>query len=260
MRALGLNVHIDPAGNPHRRMERRRRGSVSCRITPRYRPGGRSTRRRARWWRQSTLYGGCSGVGFQRRGPCGLYAFMDEEGTRSTPPSSGVRAFTGQYMIGVSDGIDGDGISLQEAIAPLLGHDLGESTPPAGSTRCAYLELHVEQGPVLERRRADRCGERRIVGLRGYRVVLRGRANHAGTTPMTLPRRLIGHRTDRARVAGGFARNGTNSDSKCRPVSRSTPAERTWCLVSPSSRSTFVRRPSRPFVTQSDSSTASLSR
>jgi hydantoinase/carbamoylase family amidase len=52
----------------------------------------------------------------------------------------------------------------------------------------AYLELHVEQGPVLEAEGAEIGVVTSIVGLRGYRVRLRGEANHAGTTPMPLRR------------------------------------------------------------------------
>ena len=52
----------------------------------------------------------------------------------------------------------------------------------------AYLELHIEQGPVLEAEGVEIGVVTSIVGLRGYRVRLRGQANHAGTTPMRLRR------------------------------------------------------------------------
>jgi allantoate deiminase len=52
----------------------------------------------------------------------------------------------------------------------------------------AYLELHIEQGPVLEAAGIEIGVVTSIVGLRGYRVRLTGQANHAGTTPMALRR------------------------------------------------------------------------
>jgi hydantoinase/carbamoylase family amidase len=52
----------------------------------------------------------------------------------------------------------------------------------------AYLELHIEQGPVLEARARDVGVVTAIVGQRGYRLRLLGQANHAGTTPMLLRR------------------------------------------------------------------------
>ena len=52
----------------------------------------------------------------------------------------------------------------------------------------AYLELHIEQGPLLEATGVQIGAVTSIVGLRGYRVSLRGQANHAGTTPMALRR------------------------------------------------------------------------
>jgi N-carbamoyl-L-amino-acid hydrolase len=52
----------------------------------------------------------------------------------------------------------------------------------------AYLEMHIEQGPVLETEGVEIGIVTSIVGLRGYRVRLVGEANHAGTTPMHLRR------------------------------------------------------------------------
>jgi hydantoinase/carbamoylase family amidase len=52
----------------------------------------------------------------------------------------------------------------------------------------AYLELHIEQGPVLEHESADIGIVSAIVGLVGFDVRMSGQANHAGTTPMALRR------------------------------------------------------------------------
>jgi N-carbamoyl-L-amino-acid hydrolase len=53
------------------------------------------------------------------------------------------------------------------------------------STLAGYLELHIEQGPRLEHDRVQIGVVTSIVGSRSFRIVLRGAAGHAGTTPMT---------------------------------------------------------------------------
>ncbi|MBB1254463.1 M20/M25/M40 family metallo-hydrolase [Streptomyces sp. OF3] len=62
----------------------------------------------------------------------------------------------------------------------------------------AYIELHVEQGPRMERDGLDLAPVTGIVGVRRYDVAVRGQANHAGTTPFEL-------RQDAGRVAARVA-------------------------------------------------------
>jgi beta-ureidopropionase / N-carbamoyl-L-amino-acid hydrolase len=52
----------------------------------------------------------------------------------------------------------------------------------------AYVELHIEQGLVLAARNAEIGVVTAIVGIRRYEIAIRGRADHAGTTPMSLRR------------------------------------------------------------------------
>lgn len=146
--------------------------------------------------------------GISARRPLWIVAFMDEEGTRFDTALFGSQAFTGQYMSGVVDRIDEDGISLKEAMR-LAGHDHRRIHSARRIDEVyAYLELHIEQGPVLANEDVQIGAVTSIVGLRRYRVILRGRANHAGTTPMRYRRdALIGA----ARVAlelREFARAG----------------------------------------------------
>ena len=120
--------------------------------------------------------------------PIWIVAFMDEEGTRFDAALFGSRAFAGESLADLGDRVDGDGTTLREA---LLAH--GASLERVGEASRideigAYLELHVEQGPLLEATGVQIGAVTSIVGLRGYRVSLRGQANHAGTTPMALRR------------------------------------------------------------------------
>lgn len=84
---------------------------------------------------------------------------------------------------------DGDGVALTEAMAA-AGFDwrrAGEAARAPGSVR-AFLELHVEQGPVLERRGLSIGIVGSISGCFNWRVRLDGEADHAGTTPMEMRR------------------------------------------------------------------------
>jgi allantoate deiminase len=126
--------------------------------------------------------------GFEPARPVWIAAFMDEEGTRFNAALFGSRAFVGEDVSNVGDRVDLDGTTLRDAMSE-RGHALervGEANR-VGEIG-AYLELHIEQGPVLEAEGLQIGVVTSIVGLRGYRVRLRGQANHAGTTPMSLRR------------------------------------------------------------------------
>jgi allantoate deiminase len=126
--------------------------------------------------------------GFEPARPVWIVAFMDEEGTRFNAALFGSRAFVGEDVSNVGDRVDLGGTTLRDAMSE-RGHALervGEANR-VGEIG-AYLELHIEQGPVLEAEGLQIGVVTSIVGLRGYRVRLRGQANHAGTTPMALRR------------------------------------------------------------------------
>ena len=78
----------------------------------------------------------------------------------------------------------------------------------------AYLELHIEQGPVLERAGVDLGVVTAITGMLGFRARFLGEANHAGTTPMELRRdalagaaRAVLALRDEARSSGDMTAN-----------------------------------------------------
>ena len=126
--------------------------------------------------------------GFEPARPVWIVAFMDEEGTRFDAALFGSRAFAGEDVTGLGARVDAAGTTLRDALSE-RGHALNR-TPEASRIGeiGAYLELHIEQGPVLEAEGIEIGVVTSIVGLRGYRVRLHGQANHAGTTPMSLRR------------------------------------------------------------------------
>jgi N-carbamoyl-L-amino-acid hydrolase len=113
-----------------------------------------------------------------------VVSFMDEEGTYLA--EYGCRIFCGEDVTAeAADARNQAGESLTAAVAAsgVL------SNPPACLDRqrhVAYLEAHIEQGPRLEAERLQIGVVTGIVGIRTYRIVLHGRADHAGTTPMTM--------------------------------------------------------------------------
>ncbi|MDO8212628.1 hydantoinase/carbamoylase family amidase [Conexibacter sp. CPCC 206217] len=107
----------------------------------------------------------------------------DEEGWRFGRGLFGSRALTGALDPAELDDRDGDGITRREAL-----HALGYAAdgPDVGGreTIGAFVELHVEQGPVLARLGAPVGIVEGIVAMSGLEVSFDGRGGHAGTTPM----------------------------------------------------------------------------
>ena len=119
-------------------------------------------------------------AGTTLRRPLWVVSFNDEEGGRFQTGMLGSRAFVGDLDLddwrarGVADAMAAAGFDFDR---------LGEAR--AIDRIGAYLELHIEQGPVLEQEGIDIGVVTAISGLLGFRVRLTGEANHAGTTPMT---------------------------------------------------------------------------
>jgi allantoate deiminase len=117
------------------------------------------------------------------RCPLWVVSFNDEEGSRFQTGMLGSRAFVGDLDLddwrrrGVADAMRDAGFDF-------------ERLPEARAVEAvgAYLELHIEQGPVLEQEGLDLGVVTAIAGLLGFRVRLTGEANHAGTTPMATRR------------------------------------------------------------------------
>jgi len=116
--------------------------------------------------------------------PISVVSFEDEEGRFGVTTGSAVWA--GSTPLEVADGLtDRDGIGFAEARAAMADR-AGDFIDPARFT--GYVEMHIEQGPVL-----DGSGEKvgvvtDIVGIRDMRITFTGQQNHAGTTPMHLRR------------------------------------------------------------------------
>lgn len=112
-----------------------------------------------------------------------VIAFSDEEGIRFGVPFLGSRALSGTLDESLLAVRDARGISLREAIRD-FGLDPSRVGDVAVRNALAYLELHIEQGPVLEALKRPIAVVDVIVGQTRADVAFAGSAAHAGATPM----------------------------------------------------------------------------
>ncbi|MBS7344420.1 MAG: Zn-dependent hydrolase [Caryophanon sp.] len=109
-----------------------------------------------------------------------VVSLCEEEGSRFPLTFWGSRSVVGQYNLAHMDGvIDQHGIPLHVARAAC-----GIDGVPTVRRVNRFVELHIEQGQVLERKQKDIGVVTHIVGQRRYTITIRGESNHAGTTPM----------------------------------------------------------------------------
>jgi allantoate deiminase len=122
-----------------------------------------------------------------RKLPFGIdvVSFSEEEGVRYRAPFLGSRAVAGEFDRQLFQRCDGQGVSMDQAFR-LFGLDAGriaEAAYPAGRIG-GYLEVHIEQGPVLESLAAPVGVVDGITGQSRLWATFTGRAGHAGTLPM----------------------------------------------------------------------------
>src|SRR5215831_4040730 len=145
--------------------------------------------------RYDGLYGVLAGLeaceaindaGRATRRPLALVAFTNEEGSRFPPYAMGSLVYVGGLAVEDAYAVRGiDGATVGEELRR-IGY-VGAARP-GFLTPHAYLELHIEQGPVLESQGVVIGAVEGITGLSWTEAAITGRAAHAGTTPMHLRR------------------------------------------------------------------------
>jgi beta-ureidopropionase / N-carbamoyl-L-amino-acid hydrolase len=188
MRALGLDVRVDRIGNVVAT-----RPGIDDDLDPvmtgshidTVRTGGR--------------YDGTLGVlaglevvrslddaGVRTRRPLAVAFFTDEEGSRFAPDMLGSLVYAGGMPL--EDALDT--VAIDGAV---LGDELERigwagDAPVPGPAPHAYVELHIEQGPLLEEQGVTIGAVTGVQGISWQELTLTGQSNHAGTTPMRLRR------------------------------------------------------------------------
>jgi allantoate deiminase len=115
--------------------------------------------------------------------PIEVVAFADEEGIRYGVPYLGSAAYAGSFDPAWLELVDADGISVADAIRA-AGCDPDAATSAGRPDLVGYLELHIEQGPVLEDEGIPVGVVDAIAGQTRASLAFHGRAGHAGTLPM----------------------------------------------------------------------------
>ncbi len=187
MEDLGLEVHVDAVGNviavtpSHHELPPVMTGSHIDTVAT----GGR--------------YDGNLGVlaglevietlaqhGVETRYPLAVGFFSNEEGARFAPDMMGSLVYVGGLSAEEAHdtvGIDGSTVGAELQRIGYLG-----SAPTPGLVPKAFVELHIEQGPVLEEAGIQIGVVEGVQGISWTEITIVGQSNHAGTTPMRLRR------------------------------------------------------------------------
>lgn len=126
--------------------------------------------------------------GFVPECPIEFVALPEEEGARFGGGLFGSRAICGQLKENELETYkDWDGVSIADAMRgygldPAKAHEAQRKPGDIG----LFLELHIEQGPILENNKIDVGIVDAIVGLKTLVVTVKGRSDHAGTTPINM--------------------------------------------------------------------------
>lgn len=124
-------------------------------------------------------------AGLQTLRPIEVVAWTNEEGSRFGPGAMGSSAFVDPGRLAAyRASVDGNNISFGAALDDALLAMPDVARRPLKQASAAYVELHIEQGPVLERAGVPLGVVTGIQSVRWYRVECSGMAAHAGTTPM----------------------------------------------------------------------------
>lgn len=116
--------------------------------------------------------------------PVEVACWMNEEGARFAPAMMGSGVWAGMLNLDeIRQSKDAEGISVGEELDR---HGYSQQAHPSLHGIGAYLELHIEQGPILEREGYEIGVVTGAQGIRWYDIVLTGQETHAGPSPMAL--------------------------------------------------------------------------
>lgn len=187
VRAAGLELRIDDMGN----MVARRAGSQDV---PPIQLGSHldTVQRGGKFDGALGVLGGLEVIrsldtaGVITRHPLELINWTNEEGVRFEPAMMGSGVAYGFFdRDWVDDRCDRDGVRFGDALQAIGYEGNIADRPRVGS---AYLELHVEQGPVLDDAEIPVGIVEGVLGITWFNVVVEGQADHAGPSPMPLRR------------------------------------------------------------------------
>ncbi|WP_337020206.1 Zn-dependent hydrolase [Oceanobacillus massiliensis] len=134
-----------------------------------------------------------------------VVSLCEEEGSRFPISYWGSRNITGEYTLDDAAAVrDEDGVSLLEAMK-ISGFSPDHYKPTSRTDIGCFVEIHIEQGRILEKAAKSIGLVSHIVGQKRFTITVQGESNHAGTTPMhdrkdalSIAAGLIAHITEKA--------------------------------------------------------------
>lgn len=191
--ALGLLASVDRLGNLFLRHEGAEPGLAPV-VT------GSHMDSQPKGGRFDGIYGVIAGLeavqalreaGVTTKRPIEVVAWTNEEGGRFAPGCMGSMAYAGFAPPETWDAIeDVQGVRFGDALAEHMASEADIARRPLGVVEGpaphAYIEAHIEQGPILEGRDLDIGVVTGIQGSRWFSVEIHGRSDHAGTTPVSM--------------------------------------------------------------------------
>jgi len=165
--------------------------------------------------------------GIATESPIEIVNWTNEEGARFAPVMLGSGTFAGVYPLAETRARrDSDGVTFGEALDG-IGY-AGDAAFAEGHPLAAFIEAHIEQGPLLERAGMQVGVVTGAQGIVWYDIHVEGRESHAGTTPMEARHDALVAAAGVVRAADGLARaNGpaariTAGDLRVHPCARNT--------------------------------------
>lgn len=191
MRAAGMQAHLDAIGNVCGRYEGERPGLPCLMLGSHY----DTVREAGKWDGPLGIITAISCVADMNRRKLRLpfaievVGFADEEGVRFASTLLGSRAIAGTFDESVLGVKDSSGIAMRQALSAFgLDPDHVGAAARVRGELLAYVELHIEQGPVLEKENLPVGVVSAIAGATRLAARMSGMAGHAGTVPMALRR------------------------------------------------------------------------
>lgn len=147
-------------------------------------------------------------AGVKPRRPIAIGVFTNEEGVRYAPDMMGSLVYAGGYPLETALSTVGtDGTILGEELERI---GYGGTVEPGFLKPHCFLELHIEQGPILDVEGTPIGAVENLQGISWQRVTIEGLANHAGTTPTAMridaglaAAKVITFLRDRCNASGG---------------------------------------------------------
>jgi allantoate deiminase len=213
MSEAGMRAHLDTIGNVCGRYEGEVAGAPCLMLGSHY----DTVRDAGKWDGPLGLVTAISCVAeLNRRGKRLPFAievtgFADEEGVRFASTLLGSRAVAGTFDESALSVRDKSGTSMRDALRAFgLDPDRVGASARVRRELLAYLELHIEQGPVLEQQNLPVGVVTAIAGATRLAARLTGMAGHAGTVPMALRRDALAGASECIGAIEQFCRTDAN--------------------------------------------------